>query len=60
MFTEGADSHPSQAVLNDPHVESLTYRLVKPDYVTYSHPPPSRASSLRSAMTLRTACWSRR
>jgi hypothetical protein len=40
MFIQGADPRASETVMNDPHVESLTYRVVKPDYVTYNNPPP--------------------
>ena len=40
MFIQGADSTPSGTVINDPHVESLTYRVVKPENVTYNNPPP--------------------
>jgi hypothetical protein len=40
MFIEGADSTPRETVMNDPHVASLTYRTVKPEYVTYNNPPP--------------------
>ncbi len=40
MFIQGADSSASQRPMNDPHVVSLTYRVLEPAYVTYKDPPP--------------------
>ena len=40
MFIHGADPAASAPAINDPHVESVTYRVVKPDYVTYHNPSP--------------------
>src|SRR5271166_5419757 len=40
MFIRGADPSASQRPMNDPHVETLTYHVVKPDHVTYHNPPP--------------------
>lgn len=40
VFIRGADPSVNGSVMTDPHVETLTYRVVKPDYVTYVNPPP--------------------
>lgn len=40
VFIEGADPTAAGTGINDPHVESLIYRVVKPDYVTYNNPQP--------------------
>lgn len=42
MFIQGADPTAGGAVMNDPHVESLTYRVVTPQNVTYNTPPSVR------------------
>lgn len=39
MFIRGADPTAGGTTLNDPHVETLTYRVVKPDNVTFHNPP---------------------
>lgn len=39
MFIEGSDPTASSTEMNDPHVASLTYRVVTPADVSFNNPP---------------------